>query len=158
MIYVPHSIGLIIATCYKCASNSITNTYKTGGTKNINGAAVIELKKSNWKVVGVVRDPLDRFESAYNFFQYGQQGKFPTGGYTDIKEFTDAVLNGVSDDHWLPQSGLLKECNRYADLESMPITRRENKVQHIEKVTYRLDELKAFYSGDYKIRGALWEL
>tara|TARA_R110000851_G_scaffold70075_1_gene156461 strand:+ start:1863 stop:2339 length:477 start_codon:yes stop_codon:yes gene_type:complete len=157
MIYVPHSIGLIIATCYKCASNSITNTFKAGGTKNINLSAVIELKRANWKVVGVVRDPIDRFESAYNFFQYGQCGSFPTGKYENIKAFTDDVLNGIEDDHWMPQSSLLRECDIFADLETIPIILKENSVGHVEKATYRLDELKEFYINDYSIRGISWE-
>jgi len=158
MIYTPHSIGLIIATCFKCASTSINNTFKAGGTKPLNYEAVVALKRSNWKVVGIVRDPIDRFESAYNFFQYGQCGNFPTGKYSNIEEFTDAVLEGVSDDHWTPQSKLLKECDRFADLEGLQLSRRENTNSHKEKVSHRLEELKKFYINDYDIRGGIWAL
>tara|TARA_R110000823_G_scaffold265406_1_gene385357 strand:- start:178 stop:651 length:474 start_codon:yes stop_codon:yes gene_type:complete len=156
MIYVPHSIGLIVATCFKCASSSIGNEFKAGGTKPISHDAVVALKKSNWKVVGIVRDPIDRFESCYNFFQYGNQGNFPERKYKSINEFTDAVLSGVEDDHWKPQSKLLLKCDRYADLETLNITRHQNAVDHKETIDYRLEELKAFYAGDYKLRGDSW--
>ena len=156
MVYITHSIGLIIATCFKCSSNSITNEFKAGGTKPLGYNAVIELKKSNWKVVGIVRDPIDRFESAYNFFQYGQQGNFPNGEYKNIEEFTNKVLAGVKDDHWLPQSAQLLNCDRFADLETLTLDRQQNAVKHIEKARWRLDELKAFYANDYKLRGGSW--
>jgi hypothetical protein len=157
-MYVPHSTGLIIATSPKCASTSINNCYHVEGTKPLSLAAVIELKKSFWKVVGIVRDPIDRFESAYNFFQYGQCGNFPTGKYSNIREFTNAVLSGVEDDHWAPQSKVLKKCDRYADLETLPLDRKQNTVKHIEKATYKIDELKILYADDYNLRGNTWAL
>lgn len=158
MIYIPHSIGLIIATSHKCASTSINNCFHVEGTKPLSFQAVLELKKSFWKVVGVVRDPIDRFESAYNFFQYGQCGNFPTGRYLGIREFTDAVLSGVEDSHWQPQSELLLGCDRYADLETLKLDRHQNAVGHKELATYRLDDLRSFYVNDYKRRGNSWAL
>ena len=158
MIYVIHSIGLILAVSRKAASTAISNCYKTVNIKEPTLEAVIELKKSNWKVVGIVRDPLDRFESAYNFFQYGQCGNFPTGKYRSIREFTDEVLGGVVDEHWLPQSGLLLACDRYVDLETLPLDRKENSVDHTEKADYRVDDLMGFYAADYSLRGSSWQL
>ena len=155
-MYVVHSIGLIIATSPKCASTAINNEFKVNGTNHINLEAVRELKKSNWKVVGVVRDPIDRLESAYNFFKYGQTDNFPVGKYRDINEFIDSVLAGVVDEHWQLQIEILLECDRYADLESLPVMRKENSVQHTEKVNHRIDELNTFYSKDYEIRGEQW--
>lgn len=155
-MYIPHSVGLIIATSPKCASTSIGNEFHVRGLQHISLEAVIELRKSFWKVIGVVRDPIDRFDSAYNFFQYGQCGNFPIGKYKNIKEFTDAVLSGVEDDHWKPQSDYLKECDRFVDLESFPLGRKENSVKHQEKSIYRSGELKDFYANDYKIRGFQW--
>ena len=158
MIYVPYSIGVIIATSPKTASTAINNCFKTVNIKSLSYQAVIELKKSNWKVIGVVRDPVDRFESAYNFFKYGQCGNFPVGNFENIQDFTDAVLNGVKDEHWLPQSDLLNVCDSYVDLENIPLKRKENSVAHTEVANYRLDELKNFYAKDYKIRGGSWQL
>ena len=158
MIYAYHSLGTILATTPKCASTSIVNEFRIANTKELRKDLVDKLQKSRWKVVGVVRDPIDRFESAYNFFQHGQCGKFPTGSYENIEAFTDAVLAGVYDEHWEPQSNLLKECDNYADLETLPLQTKENAVNHIDLVTYRLDELKAFYASDYKIRGSAWLL
>lgn len=156
MIYIPHSIGLIIATCFKCASNSITNEFKAAGVKPLSHNAVVELKKSNWKVIGIVRDPIDRLESAYNFFKYGQQGNFPTGQYNDIKDFIDAVLAGVTDEHWRPQSSMLLLCDKFADLETMNISKLQNTSPHYEKVEHRIEELNNFYSQDFVLRGGAW--
>ena len=72
MIYIPHSVGVILAISNKGASTSIRNEYYVAGLKPLNLQAVRELRKSFWKVLGIVRDPIDRFESAYNFFKYKQ--------------------------------------------------------------------------------------
>ena len=158
MIYAYHSLGTILATTPKCASTSIVNEFRLDNVKELRKDTVDKLQESKWKVVGIVRDPLDRFESAYNFFKYGQCGKFPTGNYGSIKEFTNAVLAGVKDEHWIPQSSLLTGCDTYADLETLQLQTRENTLKHTELVTYRLDELKAFYESDYNIRGSAWLL
>ncbi len=157
MIYMPHSIGLIIAASPKCASTSISNEFHVPGLKSLDIKTVAGLREVFWEVVGVVRNPIDRFESAYNFFKYGQCGNFPTGKYQNINEFTDAVLSGIPNEHWTPQSDLLLECDRFVDLESFPLSRRENGVIHKEKATYRLKDLKEFYANDYKIRGFQWQ-
>lgn len=158
MLFIPFSVGVIIATTHKTASTAINNSLKVRNVSSLSLEAVIELRKSNWKVIGVVRDPIDRFESAYNFFKYGQCGNFPTGEYESIKEFTDAVLNGVTDTHWQPQSEQLPYCDTYVDLESYPMRYRENSVNHTESATYKLLELKEHYKGDYIIRGNTWQL
>jgi hypothetical protein len=156
MSYEIHSVGRIIATSPKVASTAIGNFYKTVNIKSLTAAAVVELKKSNWKVTGIVRDPIDRFESAYNFFQYGQCGNFPVGRFENINSFTDAVLAGVSDEHWDAQSGLLTVCDNYADLETLELPLVENAVVHREAADYRCDELMEFYKQDYKLRGSAW--
>ena len=158
-MYIPHSLGVIISVSQKCASTSINNAFYVEGLRPLSSEAVVELKKSFWKVVGIVRDPIDRFESAYNFFQYGQCGTFPDGHRFDtIEAFTDAVLGGLLDDHWAPQHVVLGECNSYADLESLPITQRLNVCGHREKATYKYQEIEHYYSKDFTIRGDKWEL
>lgn len=158
MIYLPHSLGLIIATCTKCASTSLRNEYQTGNLKPLTNVGVIELKKAGWQVVGLIRDPIDRFESAYNFFQYGQQRKFPNGKtYESIDHFTASVLNGDTDEHWLPQAGQLLLCNRYVDLETFPLAHRVNVVSHKETAVSRARELKDYYSADTELRGRSWQ-
>lgn len=156
MLYIPFSIGIIIATTHKTASTAINNSFKVRNTSSLSLEAVKELKKSNWRVVGVVRDPVDRFESAYNFFKYGQQGNFPIGSYENIQEFTDAVLSGKSDTHWQPQSEQLTICDSYVDLESFPLRYRENCINHTESAKYRLLDIKEHYRSDYEIRGNTW--
>tara|TARA_R110000851_G_scaffold327999_1_gene498177 strand:+ start:1771 stop:2247 length:477 start_codon:yes stop_codon:yes gene_type:complete len=158
-MYIPHSVGLVISVSQKCASTSISNAFHIEGLKPISAEAVAELKKSFWKVVGVVRDPIDRLESAYNFFKYGQCGTFPDNQQFDnIEAFTDAVLAGLLDDHWSPQNIVLGECDSYADLESLPIGQRLNACEHREKATYKHKELEQYYSKDFMIRGDKWEL
>ena len=156
-MYIPHSVGLIISVSPKCASTTIRNTFHVEGTRPITPLAVSELRKTFWKVVGVVRDPIDRFESAYNFFQHKLNGCFPNDTrFKDMESFTDAVLSGLSDDHWRPQCDIIGSCDRYADLETLPLGEKLNVSEHKEKITYRLDELKVYYSRDFKVRGNLW--
>ena len=150
MVYLPYEIGLIIATCTKCASTSIRD--EIGGFKfePLTPVAVIELKKSRWKVVGIVREPIDRFESAYNFFQRGQQRQFPNGKkYENINHFVDSVLFGDADEHWLPQAGQLGLCDGFVDLENFPLSLKVNGVERVEKVERKHEELEE-YSINYK--------
>ena len=157
MFYIPHSIGLIIAVSPKCGSTSFRNEYHIPGTRPLSLVAVQELKKSFWKVKGIVRDPIDRFESCYNFFQHKHNGGFPLGKkYKSLEAFTDAVLSGDTNPHWQPQSEMLQECDTYADLETVPLKHHINKNEHKERAVYRLRELKEFYAQDYKIRGGTW--
>lgn len=158
MIYVPASIGLIIGACHKAASTSLQNEYRVPGLKRLTNLAVIELKKCGWKCVGLIREPIERLESAYNFFQYGQCGQFPNGAeYTSIRHFIDSVLNGHADSHWLPQSEQLLLCDTFVDLESFKLATTENRTKHLEVVNYRLDDLRRYYAGDYAIRGNVWQ-
>lgn len=159
MIYLPISIGNIIGTCHKSASTSLENEYRVPGIKPLTNLAVIELKKSHWKCSGLLRDPLVRLESAYNYFQYGQCGVFPnTQRYETIEHFIDSILNGHSDSHWLPQTEQLVLCDKFYDLESFPLQSTVNQFNHIEKINYRVDDLKQYYAGDYEFRGNTWQL
>lgn len=157
-MYIPTSVGVIIGTCTKSASTSLANQHRVPGTKRLTNLAVIELKKCGWSCIGLVRDPIERLESAYNFFQYGQCGRFPNGAeYTSIGHFVDSVLNGHIDAHWAPQSEQLILCDNFVDLESYPLDRTENRTKHLEVVKYRIDELGRYYAGDYAIRGNQWQ-
>lgn len=156
MFYIPHSVGLIIAVSPKSGSTSIRNDLHVDGARPLSRKAVVELKKSFWKVVGIVRDPIDRLESCYNFFQHKHNGGFPLGKYDGQESFIDAVLNGADNPHWLPQSSMLDLCDRFVDMESYPIVNHINKNKHLESITYRLDDLKHFYKEDFKLRGNSW--
>lgn len=159
MFYIPHSVGQIIAVSPKCGSTSFRNSFHVAGTRPLTFEAVKELKKSFWKVCGVVRDPIERFESCYNFFQHKHNGGFPNDKkYLSLKSFTDAVLAGDTNPHWQPQAEMLKECDSFADLETVKISNHLNKSEHLERAVYRLDELKQFYKNDYRIRGGKWAL
>lgn len=158
-MYIPHSIGVIISVSQKCASTSISNQFHVEGIRPITETAVVALRESFWRVIGIVRDPIDRFESAYNFFKYGQCGKFPEDRkFNCIEDFTDAVLNGFADVHWSPQAEVLGLCDKYADLESFPLEIHENSCKHKEIALHRRHELEQYYSDDYSIRGSVWPL
>ena len=154
MLYIPYKVGEIIGTCTKCASTSIANEFLPPQLNKLTSIAVVELKKSGWSVTGVIRDPIDRLESAYNFFQYGQQGIFPNGKrYESITHFVDSVLSGDADEHWLPQAGQLVLCTDFITLESFQISRTENSSEHIEKIANRSSELVEYYMADIALRG-----
>lgn len=158
MFYIPHSVGLILAVSPKCASTSFRNDFHVPGTRPISLEGVRELKKSFWKVVGIVRDPIERFESCYNFFQHKHNGEFPLGSFKSLEAFTDAVLSGFENPHWKPQSEMLLECDSFVDLETFPLINHRNKNDHLENVTYRLSDLKDFYFNDFELRGGKWAL
>lgn len=156
MFYIPHSVGLIIGVCPKAGSTSLRNDLHVPGTRPLSITAVQELKKSFWRVVGVVRDPIDRFESCWNFFQYKHNGDFPAGQFKSIEDFTDQVLDGLENPHWLPQAQQLTECQSFVNLETFPLINHENKNEHIERASFRLDELRAYYKEDFNLRGGVW--
>lgn len=158
MAYLPISVGQIIGVCPKSASTSLINQHHYPNLENLSNVAVIELKKSRWKVTGILRDPLDRFESAYNFFKYGQCGGFPSGKkYENISHFVASVLNGDKDEHWLPQTEMLILCDDFVDLETYPLERKENAHKHIEVLSAKDSAmLKEYYSADFAQRGNAW--
>ena len=158
MMYLPIELGVIIGVCTKCATTSILDEYHVRNLKPITAIAASELKKSGWKVIGIVRDPIDRLESAYNYFQRGQQGFFPDlKKYVSIDHFIDSVLNGDTDKHWETQAGQLLLCDTFVDLETFPLSRHVNSVKHQEKIEYKMTELLNYYMADTVLRGGTWQ-
>jgi len=100
MFYIVRKIGDIIGVCTKCASTVMVNGFYNDGMGLLSNVAVIELRKSGWKVTGVVRDPIDRSESAFNFFQHGQTGLFPKVGDTTYSNAVNPFNSMWLGDYW----------------------------------------------------------
>lgn len=160
-------LGTVISFNLKCASHSLQqeaqvrcNKYKRN-LRPLTLVGVQALKQAGWDIVGILRDPAERLESAYNFFQYGNGflgggGKFPNGKrYTNIDNFVTGVCQGHDrDPHWNIQKEVLILCNTFCDLEDVPMSRHVNSCEHREKLTDTHKEMiSEFYIADYELRG-----
>lgn len=155
MFFVP-AVGKIVGVCQKAASSSLANQFHVPGLNEITELAVIELKKSGWDAVGIIRDPIDRLESAWNFFKYGQNNHEYVRPFETIEQFVDALLRGVKNPHWDQQVSQLAVCNRFVRLEDFPLTVCENSCDHQDVIAHRVNELRMFYAGDFAARGVSW--
>jgi hypothetical protein len=122
------------------------------------------------KVVHVfVRDPMDRLKSAYQFFRKAppiQKSARIRRKKITWEEFVDAVLDGVENPHWRPASygvdkveaegstvvpHLFENIGREYPFGELPYKNESREKVKVD-LTYRLDEVKAFYADDYNLR------
>lgn len=129
-------------------------------------------------VYAFIRDPRERFYSAMRYLP-GKHHTYPVE--RTYHEQVDAVLHGIDDDHWLPQSTILEGINDltcfpfymlpmvwselfqaengFPDLlylnRSDPFSRQ--RIRHTIDHGYRKKELREFYSQDYKLWGKMVE-
>jgi hypothetical protein len=157
-MYCFANVGTIYAAAPKCASTAIANLFHVPNVDTIGAPLAAQLKAHGWEIVGVIRDPIDRFESAYNFFAHTNPGTYePFGSPQDIYQFADAVLDGLGDPHWMPQSDYLTHegaflPTRCIPLESldMPVENTSNRVESLGG--YREADLMGFYASDLRLR------
>lgn len=158
--FVIESIGHLIGVVPKSGSTMLLNRYHRPGLDALNIECAAMLKRAGWKISAVFRDPIDRLESAYNFFKHGDgKGYLRFGTPSSIREFIDAVLAGLRDRHWIPQYDLYSLNARFLPSACIPLNsfpNVENGTIHVESVDgYRLEELRKFYSSDLSfMRGA----
>ena len=111
-----------------------------------------------------VREPIERLRSAYQFFVRRPPAGEPNDNMS-WEEFIDRVLDGAKNVHWRPVTEVLATVNRddvivhlFENLESefpWGNLQRRNvaKVEYDVDMTYRADELRTMYAGDYALRG-----
>lgn len=155
----PHNPRQIIGVCNKAGSTSARNYFRIPNLKPLTDILVSEARICNFEIFGLLRDPLDRIESCYNFFKHNQGGVFPNcAQYKNFEHFLDSVLKGAPDSHWSPQCGQIMLCEKFYDLETYPLQVRKNVAEHIEKIppSY-IRDLKIYYAADYAKRGNKWQ-
>lgn len=158
-MFVCKSIGHLIAVAPKCASTSIANQFHVPNLDPVGPECAALLKRSGWTIAAVVRDPIDRLESAYNFFRYGSVGQHAEfGSPRTIFDFADSVLSGLPGDHWEPQArafycGDALLPTEFVRLEDFCCSRRDNKNAHTERIgDYRSADLADYYAEDMRMR------
>lgn len=165
VIWVPYPPYVVGATP-KCAQTYI-RWVKGNATVPAEGIELFDAR------IVFLRDPLERLESCFNYFQGTLQGQWPkpynerTGRLVEIKpqtleEFLDIVLRGCWDKHWAPQTALW----RADDLTVYPFEdlglvmsalgapdRRVNESKGEKTgVTHRRDELEDLFRVDLELR------
>ncbi len=115
--------------------------------------------------VGFIRNPLDRFWSAYSFLKSISDYKKAINGDLQIalenyESFVDYALVN-EDHHWLPQSRWAYDLTHAYRLEEIDLhwtkhwpgflPGRENRSQRQRVSTYRLEDLIAYYKEDFEL-------
>ena len=104
-----------------------------------------------------LRHPITRFASAYAYFTANGHWPVRVIPITTVESFTDAVLEGMVNEHWLPQlaqhSLEFDEVYRFEDIdETWPdgYTLGHYNKGRMEKpeITYRRQELEDYYKED----------
>ena len=154
---------------------AITATEKAGWTsiqQALSAARCLRLTASMVQQRGLrtrlyLRHPITRFASAYAYF--APNDNFPIqpsraayclADHPTLEAFTDAVLAGMSNEHWLPQLAqhtlAIDEILRFETINrTFPVTIGHYNKGRIEKpkITYRLADLEEYYAEDL----AAWE-
>lgn len=143
------------AVIYKNASTELLSQKH----KEISKAEFLVMKTRKARL----RDPIERFYSAFKFF-YGllhsttSYEGFNLNKASSFEKFTDFALDNV-DPHWQQQSDFITDnntliINEYEMLK--PIENAINASKHIEfNKSYRLNDIRAYYSSDYKLMETL---
>ena len=150
--------GIILGWTEKAACTSITRSLMAHKRRRYSAE---ECLRSDIPSYLVLRHPIERFQSIFAYFygRWTEQHGIPRD--STLEKFTDHVLRGAEDPHWLPQvqqhslNGQLVTdyvC-RLPDLEKIwpkNIQLRRENVGRIEKspITYRLDEIEEYYRAD----------
>ncbi len=154
--FVFESIGHLIGVAPKSGSSAIINQCHRPNLDAVGIECAALLRQAGWKITGVFREPIDRLESAYNFFKYGGgRGYAAFGNPATIREFIDAVLAGQQDRHWTPQHDLYSFSGKLLPHKCVPLegfARVENATTHIECVgDYRITDLRRHYAKDFEV-------
>lgn len=150
-------VGVLLV--FKAASRSMVN----GREQHVLSGG----NESPRKLHVFVRDPIDRLASAYKFFRGRPPIDYPEDGAISWERFVDLVLDeGKENPHWrsvtdtiaLAGGGKIIPHMFERLSEEFPLgeleRRNESPVdleQSIDR-SYRSDELKAAYAGDYELR------
>lgn len=138
--------GTVVLPILKCASTSLVKNTRSRPIDPQDGAVVF------------IRDPIDRLVSYYNHQRCFRGGQvFDTWG-----RLVNFLLWGPADEHWQPQSeqiadGFEKRMVAFEQIGSIfPWLPRLNPNERVPiDTTYRLNELRAFYADDFKLRTSL---
>ena len=142
----------------KAGATSIMNALQRARCKRVLPEQIeqLGLRTRLW-----VRHPIERFASVWAFFT--PVGSFPRprsrahdymAQHPTIEQFTDAVLDGAENEHWLPQLAQhvpIDEVLQFETInETFPVPIEHMNKGQIEKpeITYRLDELEIYYGED----------
>lgn len=165
-LWVPVGRAVLAATP-KVASTAIRNLTAHRGTVPADKVHLYD------RVIGFLRDPLERLESAFHYFN--RRGHFPQGydvklGYAThqmfdtYEKFVDAMLDrGYLDKHWMPQMYNMRDLpTEYHPLEDLDTVLRGLGVSVGKGINssgvaktrpqYRIPELEAFYASDLAAR------
>lgn len=108
-----------------------------------------------------LRHPIVRFASAFAYFAPNDnypiqpsRAAYRLQAHPTIEEFTDAVLDGMHNEHWDSQLGQhmpIDDIRRFENINEtfpFPIDHRNKGRIPKPKITYRRDELNEFYKED----------
>ena len=150
-VYYQVSPTLVIGSTEKAGSRSIRHALRR--CFRLSGDMV---RARGLRARLYLRHPLTRFASAYAYFT--ANGHWPTRRqFESIEEFTDAVLAGCENEHWLPQLAQhtveFDEICRFESIdESWPTAYPLGHYNQgrLEKpaVVYRIQELEKYYQED----------
>jgi len=114
-------------------------------------------------LIGFVRDPIERLQSAWRYFSPCGQAGIPKG--CSWPQFVDAVLSGeMVNHHWMSMEGWYRTENlyRFEDLRRIwesiklpPLGHHRVSDHSMPTPNYRVEELREIYAYDLELRRCL---
>lgn len=149
---------------------AITCTEKAGAT-SINSAlsrcrkiTPQQIKQRNLTTRIYLRHPITRFASVYAYFAANgnfqvqpSRARYVLDHHPTIEQFTDAVLNGVENEHWLPQLAQheidIDQIHRFEDINKTwptgyPLGHYNKGRIEKPEIIYKLNDLQEYYRQD----------
>lgn len=149
--YVSPAKTAAVALIPKCGSTSLTHA-------TVGGAHLIETLKQQPVTHVFIRDPIERLESAYQFFREHAPSFQPSW-----QEFIDAVIDGEPNGHWQSQHVFIEKLRQpyyhkfedigqvWEDVTGKALPRYQSS-QKVELPEYRYIDLKRHYRDDFNLR------
>ena len=135
--YYEYAPNQLVGTTLKVGHNSLAKMAKREGWKTKD--------RDDEELLMLVRDPMDRLRSAYQFFTQRLQCE------QTWEEFVDNILAGNRNNHWIPQTVHHENPTRYMEFDKF-LDVQENASKEVDVPwEYRYEELLEYYEDDWKL-------
>ena len=146
---------------------AIGATEKAGATsimfalRRLRRLSPLQVRQRGLRTILYLRHPIARFASAFAYFAPNDnypiqpsRAAYKLAAHPTIEAFTDAVLEGMTNEHWMPQLAQhipIDDVRRFETINETfprPIDHRNKGRAPKPRIIYRLSDLEEYYKED----------